>query len=76
MPAVATTENYVRPTQESLLIYEAQRVIFGQLLNVYYGLWRVYFWKLSEFARRLRKPDMNEVHLRVLCLNDRIPKLA
>jgi hypothetical protein len=41
-PAVATTEKYVRLTQESLLIYEAQRVILGQL-DVYYGLWKVHF---------------------------------
>lgn len=42
-PAVATTEKYVRLTQESLLIHEAQRVILGQLLDVYYGLWKVHF---------------------------------
>ena len=58
-PAVATTERYVRPAQESLLTYEAQE-LFWSVLDVYYGLKRVHFRKLSEFAQRLRKLDMNE----------------
>ena len=47
MPAVAITERYVRPIQESLLIYEAQE-LFGQLVDVYDGPWRVPFLKIER----------------------------
>jgi len=45
----------VRPTQEGLLIYEAQELFFGQLPDVYDGLWRVSFLKIEQVCTTVEK---------------------